>query len=274
MFKTVKELKSLVQERLRAAAEEIFSLFEQTLKDYEEEVFRFKQQTDLQRWRGKGRATSSPVQLPVQEKDVASELAPSPDKDERERLHIKEEEEEDGLRTAEADSSPSSSSQQCKAEPLLESYDASEANTDCQLSENGDDEQRDSTGFHFGPYRPYTCSICSKTFRIKSILTRHMKTHTGEKPYCCSDCGKSFIHRSYLRTHMNSHSGQKPYTCNFCGRGFTQVGNMNAHIRIHTGEKPHSCTHCGKSFREKADLINIPAPGALFDHCLCKTSVL
>uniref|UniRef100_A0A8C2ZK15 C2H2-type domain-containing protein n=1 Tax=Cyclopterus lumpus TaxID=8103 RepID=A0A8C2ZK15_CYCLU len=104
--------------------------------------------------------------------------------------------------------------------------------------------------------RPYTCSVCNKNFRIKSILTRHMKTHTGEKPYSCSVCGKSFIQRSYLHTHMNSHSGQKPHTCSFCGRGFTQVGNMNAHIRIHTGEKPHSCTDCGKSFREKADLIN------------------
>ncbi len=165
------------------------------------------------------------------------------------------------------DSFPGSSSEQLKSEPVKEGCGASEPTSDCQMSEVSDDEWRDSGGFHSGTNRtkaqqageaadrPYTCSVCNKNFRIKSILTRHMKTHTGEKPYSCSVCGKSFIQRSYLQTHMNSHSGQKPHTCSFCGRGFTQVGNMNAHIRIHTGEKPHSCTDCGKSFREKADLI-------------------
>lgn len=103
--------------------------------------------------------------------------------------------------------------------------------------------------------RPYCCNICNKNFKVRSVLTRHMKTHTGEKPYRCSVCGKSFIQRSYLHTHMNSHSEQKPYTCRFCGKGFTQLGNMNVHIRIHTGERPHRCGECGKNFREKADLV-------------------
>lgn len=155
----------------------------------------------------------------------------------------------------------------CSFQPVKEGFGASEPNGECQMSEASDDEWRNSGGRHSAlkmkktqktgetADRPYTCSICKKNFRIKSILTRHMKTHTGEKPYGCSVCGKSFIQRSYLQTHMNSHSGQKPYTCSFCGRGFTQVGNMNAHIRIHKGEKPHNCTDCGKSFREKADLI-------------------
>uniref|UniRef100_A0AAQ4RSC7 C2H2-type domain-containing protein n=1 Tax=Gasterosteus aculeatus aculeatus TaxID=481459 RepID=A0AAQ4RSC7_GASAC len=155
-----------------------------------------------------------------------------------------------------------------KSEPDKEVRDASEPTRDCQMSEVSDDAGRVCGGFDSGgnrkkPWRggdetadrPHTCSICNKNFRIKSILTRHMKTHTGEKPYSCGVCDKSFIQRSYLHTHMNSHSGKKPHTCSFCGRGFTQVGNMNAHIRIHTGEKPHSCADCGKSFREKADLI-------------------
>ncbi|XP_070690741.1 zinc finger protein ZFP2-like [Pempheris klunzingeri] len=161
----------------------------------------------------------------------------------------------------------SGSSEQLKSEPSKEGCVTSEPTSDCQMSEGSDDEWRDGGRYHSGinrkkpqqagetADRPYTCSVCNKNFRIKSILTRHMKTHTGEKPHSCNVCGKSFIQRSYLQTHMNSHSGQKPYTCTFCGRGFTQVGNMNAHIRIHTGEKPHSCADCGKSFREKADLI-------------------
>ncbi|XP_056878314.1 zinc finger protein 28-like [Takifugu flavidus] len=103
--------------------------------------------------------------------------------------------------------------------------------------------------------RPYSCNICNKKFKVRSVLTRHIKTHTGEKPYRCNVCDKSFIQRSYLHTHMNSHSEQKPYMCSFCGKGFTQLGNMNVHIRIHTGERPHRCGECGKNFREKADLV-------------------
>lgn len=55
MFKTDK-LKAFVNERLSAAADEIFSLFDQTIKEYEEAVFRSKQEVDHQRrragWKG------------------------------------------------------------------------------------------------------------------------------------------------------------------------------------------------------------------------------
>ncbi|XP_062284065.1 zinc finger protein 664-like [Scomber scombrus] len=303
MFK-IEQLKTLVNERLQAAAEEIFSLFEKTIKDYEEEVFRSKQQTEQH---GPLVGRRAPLQLSVQEEDAPSEQQPCVNKsdlcdDDQEPPHIKEEQEElwttqacemlkeadtkdsmfniiyvqrsdkDGrlspcesrsVENKEGGDLPNGSSEHLKAEPDKEPIG------DCQMSEDvdSDDECGDSGGHRSGVNslkpegagetvdRPYTCNVCSKNFRIKSILTRHMKTHTGEKPYSCSVCGKSFIQRSYLQTHMNSHSGQKPYICSFCGRGFTQAGNMNAHMRIHTGEKPHSCADCGKSFREKADLI-------------------
>ncbi|XP_068431173.1 gastrula zinc finger protein XlCGF28.1-like [Clinocottus analis] len=301
MFKT-DTLKALVNERLKAAAEEIFRIFETTIKDYEDIVFRSKQEADQQR-------RKAPVQLSVQEEVPPSKQCHFKKKtdlceDDPEPPQIKDEEEEElwvhGNQQEETDTKdsmfniiyvqrkdddrrqfphtnpevenkgdplPSSSCEQLKSEPDQEGCDASEPTSDCQMSEVSEDEGRDCGGFHSSVNRkksqhadetadrPYTCSVCNKNFRIKSILTRHMKTHTGEKPYSCSVCGKSFIQRSYLQTHMNSHSGQKPHTCSFCGRGFTQVGNMNAHIRIHTGEKPHSCTDCGKGFREKADLI-------------------
>lgn len=55
MFKP-DEIKALVNERLTAAAEEIFSIFEQTIKEYEEIAFRSKQEIDQQRrldgWKG------------------------------------------------------------------------------------------------------------------------------------------------------------------------------------------------------------------------------
>nr|XP_020498567.1 oocyte zinc finger protein XlCOF6.1-like [Labrus bergylta] len=300
MFKTEK-LRALINDRLTAAAEEIFSLFEETLKDYEETVLHSKQEEEqegrLVEWQG-------PLQLCVQEDDAPFEQDHCGRTDlcekDQEPLQIKEEREEelwaaqksenqetdtkdslfniiDVQRSGEdgnpiinqdfqnkGESLPGDSCEQFKSDPNVF---VSQPTSDCQTSGFSDDEWRECGEFNSrgkskklqqtgeASDRPYTCSVCEKTFKIKSILTRHMKTHSGEKPHSCSVCGKSFIQRSYLQTHLNSHSGQKPYTCRFCGRGFTQAGNMKAHIRIHTGEKPHSCSDCGKSFREKADLI-------------------
>ncbi|XP_035507979.1 zinc finger protein 32-like [Morone saxatilis] len=289
MFK-IDKLKALVSERLTAAAEDIFNLFEQTIKEYEQ--LRSKdvdQQRRLAGW--KDRLPLSVQEEEVASEQEGCEKKTEQCVEDQPPLQIKEEQEEEKADTKDSmfniiyvqrsdedgpqsphenqededkgDHFPSSSSKQLKSEADTEACGASEPTSDCQMSEVSDDEWRDGGGVNSKKPqqadetadRPYTCSVCNKNFRIKSILTRHMKTHTGEKPYSCGVCGKSFIQRSYLHTHMNSHSGQKPYTCSFCGRGFTQVGNMNAHIRIHTGEKPHSCTDCGKSFREKADLI-------------------
>lgn len=47
------QLKALVNERLKAAAEEIFRIFETTIQDYEEIVVRSKQEADQQRRKGK-----------------------------------------------------------------------------------------------------------------------------------------------------------------------------------------------------------------------------
>lgn len=102
---------------------------------------------------------------------------------------------------------------------------------------------------------PHRCDICGKTFAVPARLTRHYRTHTGERPFVCEVCGKSFSVKENLSVHRRIHTKEKPYCCPHCGRGFEHSGKLHRHMRIHTGERPHQCSDCGKTFIQSGQLV-------------------
>ncbi|KAL2061087.1 hypothetical protein VTL71DRAFT_9139 [Oculimacula yallundae] len=53
-----------------------------------------------------------------------------------------------------------------------------------------------------------SCSICGQLFTRTEHLTRHERSHRGEKPFQCSFCGFAFCRKDLLKRHISrQHSG-------------------------------------------------------------------
>ena len=76
-----------------------------------------------------------------------------------------------------------------------------------------------------------------------------LKPHAGEKCLQCEYCSKTFKFKSKLKRHLLVHTGEKPYKCQYCSKSFRQKDSFNYHLLTqHAGKKPYCCQHCSKSF--------------------------
>ncbi len=89
-----------------------------------------------------------------------------------------------------------------------------------------------------GSERPFRCDVagCAKSFRQRSHLMRHAKTHApdGGKTHKCQQCTRSFSQRSNLKVHLLTHNGGVPkrFRCEVagCAKGFSRRNGLKRHL--------------------------------------------
>ncbi|XP_063630738.1 gastrula zinc finger protein XlCGF57.1-like [Cydia splendana] len=140
----------------------------------------------------------------------------------------------------------------------------------------------------------YQCHHCGKRFRSKSVLKKHVHTHsplhnstvgdyglephqmlhgdkklykkahmiihrlrmthTDEKPFRCTYCAYKCKRKAQLRNHLMTHTEEKPFRCSHCAYKCIRKADLQAHLITHTDKKPLSCSHCSYKCKRKAQL--------------------
>ncbi|XP_023259764.1 zinc finger protein OZF-like [Seriola lalandi dorsalis] len=260
---SVQYLREFVNERLTAAAEEIFGVFEQTIVEYEEEIDRQRRLLDIV-WKPeiKLHRTELPQQHVCKEEEVLTdqqlcdqERNSSLDQEDPEPPQIKEEEEE--LCTSQKGEQLvlKQETDTFMLTPTNEESDHQLLSHNSPVAESKDQEGSElvvpeSTGnAEMQPKQRYHKNTShSDNVHNSPTSKSNCNTQTGKKSLKCDTCGKDFQYKSLLIIHLRTHTGERPYSCETCGKRFSNKSALKRHIRIHTGEKPYSCNTCGKGF--------------------------
>ena len=80
------------------------------------------------------------------------------------------------------------------------------------------------------------CDICSKAFKHKKTLSRHMRIHSDPR-YKFEVCGRQFVEKDVLKTHSLLHTtGPKRFKCGVCAKDFHHKISLKEHIGRHHKE--------------------------------------
>ncbi|XP_042337867.1 PR domain zinc finger protein 12-like [Plectropomus leopardus] len=206
----VQKFRIYVTERLHAALEDILSVFEKTVVKYEEEAALSQEVISRQH------ALLCALQSPMMEPPDAftQQLLPPPQDQDRIQDPDPRCAEEQLQVLDEADIiqfTYSSCGSAGPGAPTQLSPDQ-EVNLVSSETEDSEDYGRDSPDNQHDQQRPkrvqgpaLSCRVCSRPFRARRFLIRHLTVHLQDPELLCGLCGRRFHSTDTLRLHLQTH---------------------------------------------------------------------
>ncbi|XP_044214932.1 zinc finger protein 771-like isoform X1 [Thunnus albacares] len=274
---SVQFLRESINERLTAAAEEIFRVFQETISEYEKEINRQRILLDIF-WKPeiKLHRIELPQQHVCKEEEVLAdqqlcnqERNSSLDQEDPEPPQIKEEQEElctslegeqlvlkqetetfmltptcDESEDQTLDLSPDETQREAEKEHVVsmsvKSSVEPEPNNDDQLLSHNSDvaESQDHKGGKHGD----------------SGSTRKAEPKLKKRPHRKKNQTNNEDNSTTIKIHRNTDTGEQSFECDTCGKRFSVIEKLRWHLRVHSSEKPYPCDTCGKRFRAPSSL--------------------
>ncbi|XP_031694988.1 zinc finger protein 594-like [Anarrhichthys ocellatus] len=251
----VQMLRCLVNQRLTAAAEEIFGVFERTIAEYEEELSRSKEENERQRrlldavFMPQLRSHRADVQqLLVVKEEVPpeqQEWSSSLDQEDPEPPHIKEEQEElwtsqegeqlQGLEEADI---------KFTFTPVKSEDDEEEAQSSLHQRQT-EQMETEGDGEDCGGPEPDRNSDPDRHFQLSSSdkASQCNKQETDDwKETREPQSGLNSLNNEFSVGGSRCSAGEKPFRCSECGKRFGKGRCLKRRMIIHIGERPFSCS--------------------------------
>ncbi|XP_055630891.1 zinc finger protein 652-like [Toxorhynchites rutilus septentrionalis] len=103
--------------------------------------------------------------------------------------------------------------------------------------------------------RQFKCEYCPMEYYTRPEMLLHVKqVHLNAFQVKCPDCGLSFKTKSTLNQHIKTHTNQRTHTCSVCGYGFKSYTHLNRHIKSVHQDVRYNCDHCEISYGRKDKL--------------------